>query len=46
MPSAETFTQSASINPCPAEYIKMPHPFLIFSQSDYLMQIVATNSHT
>ena len=26
------------INPCPAEYIKMPFPFLIFSQSDYLIQ--------
>ena len=27
------------INPCPAEEIKMPHPFLIFNQSDYLIQI-------
>ena len=34
------------INPCHAEYIKMPHPLLIFSQSDYLIQIVYTNSHT
>ena len=24
----------------------MPHPLLIFSQSDYLSQIVAINSHT
>ena len=24
----------------------MPHPFLIFSQSDYLIQIVDINSHT
>ena len=24
----------------------MPHPFLIFSQSNYLIQIVDTNSHT
>ena len=31
-------------NPCPAEQIKLPH--LIFSQSDYLIQIVDTNSHT
>ena len=23
------------VNPCHAEYIKMPHPLLIFSQSDY-----------
>ena len=29
---------------CPAEYIKMPHPFLIFSQSDYLIRIVAIKS--
>ena len=33
-------------NPCPAELIKMPHPLLIFSQSDYLIQIIALNSHT
>ena len=24
----------------------MPHPLLIFSQSDYLIQVVDTNSHT
>ena len=24
----------------------MPHPFLIISQSDYLIQIVDINSHT
>ena len=37
---------STFFNPCPAEYIKMPCPLLIFSQSDYLVQIVAKNSHT
>ena len=26
--------------------IKMPHPLLIFSQSDYLIRIVDINSHT
>ena len=35
-----------SINPCYAEYIKMPCPLLIFSQSDYLIQIDDINSHT
>ena len=25
---------------------KIPHPLLIFSQSDYLIQVVDTNSHT
>ena len=29
-----------SFNPCPAEYIKMPRPLQIFSQSDYLIQII------
>ena len=29
------------VNPCHAEKIKMPHPLLISSQSDYLIQIVA-----
>ena len=33
-------------NPCPAELNKMPHPFLIFSHSDYLIQIVDMNLHT
>ena len=33
-------------NYCRAEYTKMPRPLLIFSQSDYLVQIVDTNSHT
>ena len=37
---------SSSFNPCPAEQIKMPRPLLIFSQSDYLIGIVALNSHT
>ena len=34
-------------NPCHAEYIKMPCPLLIFSQSDNLIQVVdtKTNSH-
>ena len=35
-----------SVNPCPAELIKKPHPFLIFSQSDYLMKVFDTDSHT
>ena len=34
------------LNPCHAELIKMPHPFLIFSQSYYLIQIIDINSHT
>ena len=34
------------INPCPAEHIMMTHPFQIFSQSDYLIQITDINSHT
>ena len=34
------------INPCFAELIKMLCPLLIFSQSDYLIQVVDTNSHT
>ena len=32
------------INLCHAQKIKMPRPLLIFSQSDYLIQIVDTNS--
>ena len=35
-----------AFNPCPAEYIKMPSPFQIFSQSDYLIQIIDINSYT
>ena len=35
-----------TLNLCHAEYIKIPHPFLIFSQSDYLIKIVDINSHT
>ena len=31
------------VNPCHAEYIKMLHPLLIFSQSDYLIPIVGKN---
>ena len=31
--------------PCPAEYIKMPCPFL-YNQSDYLIQIIDINSYT
>ena len=34
------------INPCHAEYIKMPCPLPIFSQSDFLIQVVDINSHT
>ena len=37
--------QDSDFNPCHAE-IKMPRPLLIFSQSDYLICIVAINSHT
>ena len=33
------------LNPCPAEKIKMPCPLLIFSQSNYLIWVVAINSH-
>ena len=33
------------INPYHAEYIKMPHPLLISSQSDYLIQVFDRNSH-
>ena len=33
-------------NPCHAEYIKMPYPLLIFSQSGNLIQIVGINSYT
>ena len=32
--------------PCPAEWIKMPLPLLIFSQSGYLIQIFVINLHT
>ena len=34
-----------SINPCLAEKITMPYPFLIFSQSNCLTQVVDTNLH-
>ena len=34
------------LNSCPAEYIKKPRPFLIFSQSDYLIKVVDPDSHT
>ena len=31
-------------NPCPAEFeVKIPHPFLIVSQSDSLIRIVDIN---
>ena len=35
-----------AINPCHAEYIKMPCPLPIFNQSDYLIQNTDRNSHT
>ena len=38
--------QCDAINPCHAEQIKMPRPFLIFSQSDYFIQIVYINPHS
>ena len=31
--------------PCHAEQIKMPHPLLISTQSDYLIQFFDRNSH-
>ena len=34
------------LNACHAELIKMLRPLLIFSQSDYLIQVVDANSHT
>ena len=39
-------TVANDFNHCHAEYIKMPHPLQIFSQSDNLIQTVDTNSHT
>ena len=44
--SAAAVTGTIRFHPCHAEYIKTPHPLLIFSQSDYLIQVVDTNSHT
>ena len=35
-----------NVNPCPAEKIKMPHPLLIYSQSNYLIQVVHAISNT
>ena len=35
-----------AINPCHAEYYKMLHPLLTVSQSDYMIQVVDTNSYT
>ena len=40
------FTKLIYINPCHAEKIKMPCPLLIFSQSDYLIQVLDANVHT
>ena len=37
--------QQLEINPCHAEWIKMPRPLLISSQSDYLIRIFDRNSH-
>ena len=37
--------QILSFNPCHAEYIKMPRPLLISSQSDYLIRVFDRNSH-
>ena len=39
------YQYSKHLNPCHAEQIKMPHPLLIFSQSEYLIHVVDTNSH-
>ena len=40
------FFNWVEFNPSHAEYIKLPCPFLVVSQSDYLIQIVDINSHT
>ena len=31
------------LNPCRAEWIKIPRPLLFFTQSDYLIRVVDTN---
>ena len=36
----------SNVNPYPTELSKMPRPLLIFSQSDYLIPVVDTNSQT
>ena len=40
-----TVLPSLAVNPYHAEQIKIPCPLLIFSQSDYFIQIVDINSH-
>ena len=35
-----------NLNPCHAKEIKMPHPLLNVSQSDYLIKVIDINSHT
>ena len=45
-PNQHWKTAKIILNPCPAEKIKMPHPLLIFRQSDYLCQIFDANSQT
>ena len=45
-PNQHCKTAKIILNPCPAVKIKMPHPLLIFSQSDYLCQIFYANSQT
>ena len=42
----DNFFCQKSINPSHAEWFKMPCPPLIVSQSDYLIQVVDTNSHS
>ena len=37
-------TEMINVNACHAEYFKMPCPLLSFSRSDYLIQVVDTNS--
>ena len=37
---------SIHVSPCYAEYIKMSRPLIIFNQSDYLIQVIDTKSHT
>ena len=46
LPHPSAYKLWRSVNLCPAEYIKMPCLLLIFSQSEFLIRIVAINLHT
>ena len=39
-------TKTNLINPCHAEWINIPRPLLIFSQSDYLIQVFDISPYT